>query len=164
MSALYNVVLVIHILATVVGFGGFIAHSMYNAKALRSTASEASVIFGVTIDVSKIATYAIIAVMPLGIVLISLSQSDDVAQTFSFGALWVSASFVLWFAMLGVTGAMITKNLKAAAARVAAIDPSTVVSEDAEAVAALKKVGAGDAVLQILLVVTIVLMIWQPGN
>ncbi|NNF55887.1 MAG: DUF2269 family protein [Acidimicrobiales bacterium] len=159
MSALYKVILVIHILATVVGFGGFIAHSMYNARALRATAAEAKVLFGVTLDVSKIATYAIVAIMPLGIVLISLSDG-----VFEFSAPWISASFVVWFAMLGVAGALITKNLKAAAARVAEMDPNATVADDTEAVSALKKVGAGDAILQLLLVIAVVLMIWQPGN
>lgn len=158
MAQLYNVVLVLHILLAIVAFGGLAMISAYNSRALRGTAGRATTLLETSVDVSKVAHGAMYLIAPLGIVLISLSEGAH-----DFAAVWVSISFVVWFAMIGVAHALGLKHLKAAAARAAEVDPSTNLADDPQALASMKQVGTGDAIGQLLLVAALALMIWQPG-
>lgn len=96
-SVLYRIILVGHLIAAVVGFGGLITHGLYHARAVRAAANETGPLMRATVLVSKFAHYAIYAVFAFGIILISLS--DD---AWSFAAPWVSASFVVWFVIVGL--------------------------------------------------------------
>jgi hypothetical protein len=159
MATLFNIVLVLHVIVAIVAFGGLAMMSAYSSRALRGTAGRAAVLLETTADVTKVAHGALYAVAPLGIVLVSLSDGD-----IEFSALWISISFVVWFAMIGVAHALVLKNLKAAATRAADLDPTSELADDPEALGYLKKMGAGDAIGQLLLVAALVLMVWQPGN
>ena len=66
-SAIYQIVLLLHIAASIVGFGGIIAHSAYNAKAFGGTAGGASVLLNTTQLVTSFAHYAIYGVFVLGV-------------------------------------------------------------------------------------------------
>ncbi|NNE96392.1 MAG: hypothetical protein HKN24_10225 [Acidimicrobiales bacterium] len=158
MDTLYKVVLVLHILASIAAFGGLVAVSAYNSRTLKTTAGRAAPLLETTIEVTKFAHGALYAVAPLGIVLVSLSEG-----AIEFSALWISLSFLVWFAMIGVAHALGLKHLKAAAARADELDPTTDLADDAEALDSMKKMGLGDALGQLLLVGALVLMIWQPS-
>lgn len=158
-TTFFNIILLLHIASAVVGLGGFIAHGAYNAKAFRSPAAEASTIIKSTQSTTKVAEYALYAVMPLGIVLISVSDG-----AFSMGAPWVSASFLVWFAMIGLYHAMNRPALRVFAAKADSMAPQTVLSADPEVEGASKKLMIGEAGIQILLLIALYLMIWQPGN
>jgi uncharacterized membrane protein len=158
-SALYRIVLLVHILASIVGFGGVIANGLYHARAFRGPARVAGELLGATRGVTRIADYAIYAVLPLGIVLIAVS--DD---AFSFGDPWVSASFVVWFLLVGAAHAAVRPAVRALSTRAGALGPDTVLDTDPEAGAAARKLMVGEAATQLLLVVALVLMIWKPGS
>ncbi len=158
MVTLYKIVLVLHIIVTIVAFGGLATMSAYNSRALKGTAGVAATLLDAAVGVTKVAHGALYAVAPLGIVLISLSEGN-----IEFSAPWISISFVVWFAMIGVAHALVLKNLKVAAARAAELDPGSNLAEDPAALGALKQMGLGDAIGQVLLVGALVLMIWQPG-
>ncbi len=96
-SVLYRIILVGHLIAAVVGFGGLITHGLYHARAVRASANEAGPLMRATVAVSQIAHYGLYALLAFGVVLISLS--DD---AWSFAAPWVSASFVVWFLIVGL--------------------------------------------------------------
>jgi hypothetical protein len=159
MDTLYNIILVLHILVSIVAFGGLATMSAYNSRALKGTAGMAATLLDAATGVTKMAHGALYAVAPLGIVLISLSDG-----AIEFSATWISISFLVWFAMIGVAHALVLKNLKVAAARAAELDPSTNLVDDSAALGALKQMGVGDAIGQILLVAAVALMIWQPGG
>jgi len=159
METLYNIVLVLHIVVAIVGFGGLATMSAYNSRAMRGSAGAAATLFETTVDVTKVAHGAMYAVAPLGIVLVSLSDGGV-----SFSELWISLSFIVWFAMIGVAHALVLKNLKAVAARATELDPTIDFATDPEALAGLKKMGMGDGIGQLLLIVALVLMVWQPGS
>ena len=158
MAQLYNVILVLHIIMSIVAFGGLAMISAYNSRALRGTAGRAAALLETSVDVSKVAHTTMYLVAPLGVVLISLSEGEH-----DFAAIWVSISFVIWFAMIGVAHALGLKNLKAAATRAGELDPTTNLADDPQALASMKQVGTGDAIGQLLLVAALALMIWQPG-
>ena len=157
-SVLYRVVLLLHIATVIVGFGGVIAHGAYNARAFRGAGGPAGVLFGATKGTGKIAEYAIYAVLPLGIVLIAIS--DD---AFGMGDPWVSASFVVWFAMVGALHGAIRPATRTMAERAAEIAPDAALDADPEATAASKKLMIGEAATQLLIVIALFLMIWKPG-
>lgn len=156
---MYETVLVVHILTAIVGFGGLVGHSMYSSRALRGTAGDAVVLFDSTVAVSRMAYYAIYAVGPLGVVLITLDADDPI----EFSSLWISLSFLTWFAMIGLGHALITRNLKATIERAGQLDPSSNFADDRPGVDLLKKVALGDLLVQTLLIVSVALMVWQPG-
>ena len=105
------------------------------------------------------ADYAIYAVLPLGIVAIAVS--DD---AYSMGAPWVSASFVVWFLLVGAIHGAVRPAVKTMAARAEALEAGTVLETDDEAAAAARKLMIGEAASQLLLVAAVALMVWKPGS
>ena len=158
-SVLYRIILLLHVAAAIVGFGGVIAHGAYHARAFRSSASEAAVVLRVTRRVGNIAEYGIYAVLPLGIALIATSDSF-----YSMGDTWVSISFLVWFGMVGALHGAVRPAVKTLAARADELEATTVLETDDEAKAAVGKLMIGEAATQILLVIALILMIWQPGT
>ncbi|MDH4365668.1 MAG: DUF2269 family protein [Acidimicrobiia bacterium] len=158
-SALYRIVLLLHILAAIVGFGGVITHGFYNAKAFRSISRTAGELVAATRNASKIAEYAIYAVLPLGIVLVAVSD-----KVYSMGDPWVSASFLVWILMVGALHGAVRPAVKTLAERAGAISADTRLDTDAAALTASKKLMIGESATQVLVVIAIILMIWKPGS
>ncbi len=157
-SAIYRIILLLHILTAIVGFGGLIAHGAYNAKAFRSKAGDALVLLRNTAAVTNIAHYGIYAVFVFGIILIALSDS-----AIGFGEAWISASFVVVFVVVGLAHGMVRPAVKGLTARAEALPADTMMESDPEAKALAGKLAIGEGVTQVLLVIALVLMIWKPG-
>ncbi|MDH4077111.1 MAG: DUF2269 family protein, partial [Acidimicrobiia bacterium] len=151
--------LLLHILAAIVGFGGVITHGFYNAKAFRSISRTAGELVAATRNASKIAEYAIYAVLPLGIVLVAVSD-----KVYSMGDPWVSASFLVWILMVGALHGAVRPAVKTLAERAGAISADTRLDTDAAALTASKKLMIGESATQVLVVIAIILMIWKPGS
>jgi len=165
-SLLYRVVLLLHIGASIVAFGGLIANGVLHARAFNGPSDEGGVILAAGRAVSKLADYALYAVLPLGIVLIAVS--DD---AFGFGDPWVSASFVVWFAVVGVTHGLVRPAVRTMSERADALtgSPSGTtgagrLADDESSVAASRKLMMGETFTQILLAAALILMIWKPGG
>ena len=157
-SVLYRVVLLLHMDAAIVGFGGVIAHGAYHARAFRSPAATAASVLDITTGATKLAEYAIYAVLPLGIVLVA--TSDD---TFSLGDPWVSASFVVWFLLIGASHGAVRPAVRTMMTRAQELTPETVLSTDDVVAGASRRLMIGEAATQLLLVVALILMVWKPG-
>lgn len=156
---MYEIVLLLHIAASIVGFGGIIAHSAYNAKAFGGNAGDARVLLSTTQTVTSLAHYAIYGVFALGIALVALSDGD-----ISFGAPWISASFVVWFALVGLAHGMVKPAVRSLKEKAEGMNAATRMADDPEVLSLAKKLALGDGLTQLLIVVAIVLMVWQPGN
>ncbi len=127
---LYNLVLVLHILAVIIGFGGMFIAGFYGNESRRLPADEGLVVAQATMKVSgQVPTVAVFAVPILGILLVLMS--DDVWQ---FSQAWISLSFLLYIAAVGVMHA--GRKLQ----------PSV-----------------RSAILNLLVVVVVVLMVTKPG-
>src|SRR3982751_3845006 len=97
-SDLYQLVLVLHILAAIIGFGGTFIAAFYGAESARRPGREGFVVAETTMKVtSLVPTMAVYTVPVLGILLILLS--DDVWQ---FSDAWISISFLLYIALIAV--------------------------------------------------------------
>ncbi len=161
-SVLYRIVLVLHLGAAIVGFGGMVAHGAYHARAFRASAAEARTLLATTRSVTRFAEWAVYAVLPLGIVLVAIS--DD---AFSLGDPWVSASFVIWFLLIGAQHGAVrpaVKALEERAGTLASGGATAPLGDDDEAMAAARRLMPGEAATQLLLVVALVLMVWKPGS
>ncbi|MGH1492410.1 MAG: DUF2269 family protein [Acidimicrobiales bacterium] len=164
-SVLYRIVLLLHTVAAIVGFGGLMAAAILNARAFRAPVGQARTLLLSTQAVSKISYNGLYALLLLGIVLVSISD-----KAFSFGAPWVSAAFVTWFTVIGISHGLVRPTIAKMVARsesLAAGAPGTalpILESDDEASALAKKLAMGEAAVQILLLVSLALMIWKPGN
>lgn len=157
-SAIYRIVLLLHVATAIVGFGGLVANGINNAKAFHSPGPVAATLLRGSQSVARIAYLALYALFVLGIVLIAIS--DD---AFSFGAPWVSASFLVWFVILGVSHGLVRPSVAALLGRAEAIGDAPI-DGDGEAQGLARKLAMGEALVHVGLVVALVLMIWQPGN
>lgn len=156
-SVIYQIVLLLHIAAAIVGFGGIIAHSAYNAKAFGGNAGDARVLLGTTQTLTNMAHYAIYGVFLLGIALVALSDGG-----ISFGDPWISASFVVWFAMVGLAHGMVKPAVRSLKEKADGMDAGARMADDSEVISLAKKLALGDGLTQLLIVAAVALMIWQP--
>lgn len=157
-STLYNIILLLHVIAAIVGFGGFIGLGRMHAQAYRAKAADARVLLASARSGFNVPMYALYAVFALGIVLVSVSDGD-----IGFGEPWISASFVVWFLAVGALHGLVRPSVTVLAERAAALGDATALEGDAEADGAARKVAAGEGVTHLLLAVALILMIWQPG-
>lgn len=158
-SVIFLIVALLHIAAAIVGFGGIIAHGAYNARAFAGNAGEAGTLFKATKSITNIAHYGLYALFALGIVLVSVSDKE-----FSFSEAWISASFVVWFAVVGIAHGMVKPAMNSLQERASTISPETPMKDDSEVLGLAKKLALGEGLTQLLLVVALVLMVWQPGH
>lgn len=150
---LYNVVLVLHILAAIIGFGGMFIAGFYGIESRRLPGDEGLVVAQATMKVSgQVPTVAVCAVPILGILLILMS--DDV---WKFSQAWISLSFLLYFVLMGLaTGLQVPTLRKLVALRAAGGNATQV-----EALG--KRAAAVGAVVNVLWVITLALMVFKPG-
>ena len=162
-SVIYRIVLLLHIITAIVAFGGLVANGINNSRAFKSPADQAKTLFAATQRISKPAYNALYALFALGIVLVALSDS-----AISFSAPWISAAFLVVIVMIGISHAMVRPNVAGLLERAEALTvsggESPVMETDEEATGLAKRLGMGEAIIQLLLIVALFLMIWQPGN
>jgi uncharacterized membrane protein len=150
---LYKLVLLLHILAAIIGFGGMFIAGFYGIESRRLPGDEGLVVAQATLKVSgQVPTVAVCAVPILGILLILMS--DDVWQ---FSQAWISLSFLLYFVLMGLaTGLQVPTIRKLVALRAAGGNATQV-----EALG--KRAAAVGAVVNVLWVITLALMVFKPG-
>ena len=168
---LYNVVLVLHILCAIVGFGAVVLNGVYGNEVKKRPGPEGIAIFDANEKVSKIGEAFIVAVFVFGFVLVLLS--DDVIE---FHQTWVWLSMLLFVIAMALSLGVMTPTLKRMrvlmgemasgpppAAGSVPERPSGPPPQVSEMGALGKRVAALGATLQLLLVVILGLMIWKPG-
>lgn len=163
MDTLFNIILLLHIATAIVGLGGIIAHGALNAKAFASEAKDARVLLRTTQMLTNPAHFSIYGLFILGIVLIAISGSVDGEEAISMGAPWVSASFVVWFAIVGVAHGIVKPTVKSMVESANELPDSTVLSSDSGVVAKAKKLALGEGLTQLLVIAGLYLMVWKPG-
>ncbi len=154
-SNLYDLVLVLHILAVIIGFGGMFIAGFYGAEARNRPGREGLAVADSTLKVTSMApTMAVYTVPVLGILLIFLS--DD---TWKFSQAWISLSFLLYFVLIAL----------AVAVQVPAIRKMVAMRSGAEGAQPLqlqaldKKVAAVGGIVNLLWVAILFLMVFKPG-
>ncbi len=153
---LYNVVLVLHILASIIGFGGMFIAGFYGNESRSLPGREGLALAQTTLKVTgQIPTVAVCAVPILGILLILMSE-----DAIKFSAMWVSLSFLLYFVLMGLaTGLQVPTIRKMVALRAGAEG-----AQSAEVQAMGKKVATVGAIVNVLWVLILILMVFKPGQ
>lgn len=151
---LYNAVLVLHILAVVIGFGGMFIAGFYDNESRKLPGGEGLVVAQATMKVSsQIPTVAVCAVPILGILLVLMS--DDV---WKFSQAWVSLSFLLYIVLMGLAIGLQVPTLRKLMALRAAGGNAT------EVEALGKKAATVGGIVNVLWIVILVLMVFKPGQ
>lgn len=148
-TTLYDIVLILHVLAVVVGIGGVMLNGVYAAKAQQAGGPAAGAIMQANFDVTMVAEKVIYTIPISGLLLVWLSDG-----AFALGDTWIWLSIVLYVVALGVShGVMVPNGRKMLAGP----------SGPGEAAALQKKLATGGMALDLLAVALIVLMVWKPG-
>lgn len=164
----YDVVLVLHILTVIVGFGTVALNGVRGADAKARPGPGGLAIGESSFRVSNIAEKFIYAVPVLGIGLVFMS--DD---AWSFEQTWVWLSILLYVIGIGVShGVLIPaeKRMNALAAELVAAGPPPAGAaaggpppQVVEMEGLEKKLAAAGTFLNVLMVVVVILMVFKPG-
>lgn len=150
----YLLVLFLHVLTVIVGFGGVMLNGLWGKTLSRTTGEAAAVLANTLYRVSKFAEWFIYAVPVFGILAIVLSD-----EAHKFSAPWVSASFALYIVGIGVSHGLLMPAVRQLVGFAEAGNPAT-----PERAAAEKKVAAMSGVLHLILAVILLLMVFGPST
>ena len=165
----YKIVLVLHILSLIFGFGPFVLNGLYGAQAKKRPGPGGLAIGEASFAVGMVAEKIIYTVPIWGIGLVFMS--DDV---WSFSQLWVWLSLLLYLTAVGISHAVMIPSAKRmnvlAAELVAAGGPPPGAApggppppQVVEMEAIGKKLAIGGTTLNLFLLTIIVLMVFKPG-
>ena len=166
-SGIYKLVLVLHILCAIVGFGAVLLNGIYGQQARSRRGTEGLAITQANFLVSRIAQYFIYAVFVFGILLVVLSD-----KAWSFSDSWIVTAMVLYILGIGLSHGLLMPNVRRIIglqeelvamgpppAGAAGGQPPTQVVELEERG---RRVGLVSTVLQLDLVLILMLMVWGP--
>lgn len=155
-SGIYELVLVLHILAVVIGFGGMFIAGFYGTEARKRPGREGLAVDEVTLKVTgMIPSVAVVLVPVFGILLVLMS--DDL---WKFSEAWVSVSFLLYIVLMGLaTGVQVPAIRKMVALRQGAEGAQSI-----EMQALSRKAATVGAVVNVLWVIVLFLMVFKPGH
>ena len=164
-SGLYKLLLVLHILAAIIGFGSVFLADVFAAKARARGGREGLAVTEVLFDVAEHwSQWFIYAVPLLGIGLILASE-----DVWKFSQTWISISFLLYFVALGLSHGVHFPNLRRMNALGAELAAGGTSPGDgpppqvAELEARGKRAAAVGGILNLIVVAILFLMVWKPG-
>jgi uncharacterized membrane protein len=164
----YKIVLVLHILCAIVGFGAVFLNALYGQQAKSRPGPEGLAIAEANELVSKVGEFFIVAVFFLGIALVLMG--DDV---WGFGQTWVWLAMTLFIIALGISQGLMSPRVR----RLIALQrellaggppPADAPPGPPAQVVEMEKIGGQLAiigpVLNVMLIVILVLMVFKPGG
>jgi uncharacterized membrane protein len=155
-SDLYQFVLVLHLLAVIIGFGGMFIAGFYGMEGGKRSGREGLAITETTMKVtSLVPTMAVYTVPILGILLVLLS--DDLWQ---FSDTWISLSFLLYIAILVIAVGFHVPNLR----KMIALRQGQEGVQATEVEQRAKKAAMLGGILNLLWVAVLFLMVFKPGT
>lgn len=165
-SDAYKIVLTLHILCAIVGFGAVFLNGLYGQQAKSRKGAEGLAISEANLLVSKVGEYFIYAVFLLGVALVLIG--DDV---WGFGDAWIWLSMLLFLVALGISHGLMQPRvnrlvdlqrqlLSGGPPPAGATGPPPQVLE-MEKIG--KQVGIIGPVLNLFMVAVLVLMVFKPG-
>jgi len=153
-STPYKIVLVLHILAAIVGFGSVMLNGVYGAEVRKRGGAEGAAIADANYRVSfGVAMYVIYTIPVLGLALVGMSD-----KAWKFSQTWVWLALLLWFVLVGLVHGVHRPNVRQLDELVR--NGSTDVAEMERRARLASTMGA---FLSLIVVVTLVLMVFKPG-
>lgn len=166
-SFAYELVLYLHILSAIIGFGGVLLNGLYASRARKRPPAEALAVMEVNTFVSlKVAEVFIYLTGIFGLGLVGLS--DDVWE-YTDG--WILWAIILYVVSLVVSIALLQPRVRQMVAlqreMVEGLSAGTAAGGPPPQAALLEKlgpqIGALSGVLHLSFAVILVLMVWKPG-
>jgi len=165
-SAGYKILLVVHILSAIVGFGPLMLNGLYGAEAKKRQGPGGLAIGEANFHVTEFAEKIVYTVPIWGIGLVFMSDG-----VWAFKQIWVGLAIVLYLVATAISHAVMfpsSKRMNALAAALVAAGPppagATGRPPQVDEMEALgKKLGAGGGVLALILVAILSLMVFKPG-
>lgn len=161
----YKLVLVLHILSAIAGFGGVLLNGLYAHHAKQRRGAEGLAIIEANFHVSEMASRFIYAVPVFGVLLVWLSDG-----AWSFSHTWVWMTIVIYAVAMTISHQVMrptVQRIMALMREMASVPvggaPAGPPPQVAEIQALGAKAGATGAVLHFALVAALVLMVWKPG-
>lgn len=160
----YRVLVLLHVICAVGGFGGLAFNALYMSLAQRRPAGGTSAVLEVNRLVSGLAEALV-----YGAVLFGIGAVGASAKTIGFGDAWVAASLAVVVVAVGVLHGWVRPNQRRYAAVVEKLEtPAAAGVSREEEVTALrsfeKRVGLGWGLFNVLVVGALYLMVFQPGH
>lgn len=162
-TGLYKVVLLLHILTAIIGFGGVILNGVYAAEGQKRPGPGGRAIAEANYVVSvKWAESFIYAVPVFGVLLVLMSDS-----TWEWEQTWIWASLLLYAISLGISHSILipgARKINALLVEMEQAGPPTggPPPQVAQIQALGKKQGMTSMVLDVALIAMLALMIWRP--
>ncbi|MEZ5383046.1 MAG: DUF2269 family protein [Microthrixaceae bacterium] len=159
-SNLYRVVLLVHLLLSIAGFGGVLLNGVYAAKAKQRQGLEGLAISEANYGVSGIAEVLILLVPVSGLALVWASGG-----AWALSDLWVWLSIALFAAAFAVSRAVLMpghRRVNGLLTELVGDSPKDPAAQVAEVDRIGRTMGMAGGALNLLLVAIIVLMIWKP--
>ncbi len=166
-SALYGLLLLLHILSSIVGFGGVFLNGLYAQQSMQRRGLEGVAINQANWVVSKVAEVFIYLTFVFGVLMVLAAENDSIG----FGDTWIWLSMVVYLVGIGISHGLLYPSVRRAHALAEELaktegpppgaqgPPPQVVELEALG----KKIGTADMALKLALVVILYLMIWKPG-
>jgi hypothetical protein len=144
----YKILLALHLLSVVIGFGPWFLNGLLPARALGRDASEGKAISGANLQVSTVSQYAIYGVLIFGGAALGAAHK----HTVDFGDTFIWLSLILWVAVVGVLHGLVLPAQRELA------------SGSGDRATLTQRQSLGVAAINLLVVVAVVLMVWEPGR
>ena len=144
----YKILLALHLLSVVVGFGPWFLNGLLPARALGRDAGEAKSISGANLQVSTVSQFAIYGALIFGGAALGAAHK----HTIDFGDTFVWLSLIIWVVIVGVLHGLVLPAQRELAEGTG--DRATLTQRQSLGVAAIN----------LLVIVAIVLMVWEPGR
>jgi uncharacterized membrane protein len=164
----YNLVLVLHILCAIVGFGAVFLNGVYGqqmkTRMQSGKISEAIGIFEANLFVSRIGEYFIYAVFLLGLAVLGLSDS-----VFKFSQTWMWLSIVIYIVAIGLSHGVLMPAVRRMGLLMheMAAGPPPVGGpppQAAEMASIGQKLGVVGPILDLSMIAVLFLMVFKPGG
>jgi hypothetical protein len=172
-SGVYKLLVVLHILTAIIGFGAVFFNGIYGAQAAARRGPEGLAITQANLLVSRIAEFFIYAVFVFGLLLVFFSPDER----YEWGDLFVWLSIVLYVLGIGISHGLLMPNVRrmvALSTELVAMGPPPTTPPPAGApmpapppqVMEIERraqiVRMADIALKIILVGILFLMVWKP--
>lgn len=160
----FDVLVMLHILCVIGGFGALAYNGLYLSLAQRRPAGGTSAVLEVNKMVSGLAEILVYAALIFGIAAVGASHKHV-----GFGDAWVSAALAVYLVDIAILHGWIRPNQRRHAAVVAKLEtpgpPGPARDADVVALNSLeKRVGFGWGAFNVLFIGAVYLMVFQPGH
>ena len=161
-SDLYRVLILLHIIVAILGFGGVLWNGVYAFHSMKRPGPQGRAISEANFSVSALAEYLIYAVPVTGV--LAMWAADG---AWAFEDLWIWLSLALYAVSLGVSHSVLIpghRKINQLLLEMESAPPGTggPPPQVAQVQALGKRQGAASGVLDLMLVAVLVLMIWKP--